>query len=250
VKPDQWFTLWMTLSQVLVGGVATLAAVWIGAALALRGQRRSASEQRSRLAAERCLAAIDEASEQTGRLRHQIKFAQEYKWPLSKNTKSQVINAIIEIHDKLLNTDISHEAWLLGDRRVVENIAGCVDGLVRLHLDSFGHSMEETQERVALLYRGFGQVGDQLRAIMLRKNVDQLTSDDRHLTYLLQRPRHLGSPEPSGGAEQTETRPTGRLLQFKKSAANWRRKLQSQLGRLRRSRPRTAAAGGRPQGRP
>jgi hypothetical protein len=248
VKPEQWFTFWIVLLQVLVGGVATLAAVWIGAALALRGQRRNADEQRSRLAAERCLVAIDEATEQTGRLSRQIKFMLEHEWP-DDNTESQIIESVVRIHDELLNSDISHEAWLLGDRRVVEKIAGCVDGLVKLHLDSFELSVEEMQGRLTLLYRNFGQAGDQLRAIMLRKEVDQLTSHDRHITHILLRPSHR-SREPSEQAAQTERRPTERLLQVKRFAAEWPRKVQSQLGRLRRRRPRTAAGGGRPQGRP
>jgi hypothetical protein len=58
MESEQWFTLWMTILQVVAGGAATLAAVWIGASLALKGQRKANAEQRSRLAAERCLGVI------------------------------------------------------------------------------------------------------------------------------------------------------------------------------------------------
>src|SRR4051794_13486329 len=47
MKSDQWFLLWMTL----LGGALTLLSVWIGATLALRGERRSATRERGRQSA-------------------------------------------------------------------------------------------------------------------------------------------------------------------------------------------------------
>jgi hypothetical protein len=43
---EQWFDVAVVALQVVAGGIVTLLAVWIGAALALRGQRRAAAEQR------------------------------------------------------------------------------------------------------------------------------------------------------------------------------------------------------------
>jgi hypothetical protein len=81
---------------------------------------------------------------------------------LGDNAESRIIDSMVDIHDELLNSDISHEAWLLRDRSVVESLAGCVDRLVRLHVDSFKLSIEEMQERLGLLSRSFGEVGDQV----------------------------------------------------------------------------------------
>jgi hypothetical protein len=43
---EQWFDVAIVGLQVVAGGVVTVLAVWLGAALALRGQRRAAAEQR------------------------------------------------------------------------------------------------------------------------------------------------------------------------------------------------------------
>lgn len=56
MKADEWFTLWMTL----LAGVLTLGGVWIGAALALSGQRRAARAEQQRLAAAHLARAVQE----------------------------------------------------------------------------------------------------------------------------------------------------------------------------------------------
>jgi hypothetical protein len=239
MKPDQWFTLWMTVIQALVGGAATLAAVWIGAALALRGQRRSVDEARSRLAAERCLAAVDEATEGARRLIGEREVMKRFGAHAGDALRSRMISSVVDIHDQLPDSDISHEAWLLGDRGLVEKIAGCVDRLVRLHVKSFELSTEQIEQRLRLLRQELAAVGDQLRAIMLRKSVDELTPRDRQITRLLLRPSHSQlqrrreEARPSAGTP-IEGKPPPR---DKGIAAKWSADLRSRLLRLWHSRP-------------
>jgi hypothetical protein len=210
LKPDQWFTLWITLLQVIAGGVATLAAVWIGAAFALRGQRRSADEQRSRLAAERCLRAIDEALMHIDtvriRLGVEIKYAMDSSPDRLEGLGSDVNERIVAIHDTLIDSDIGHEAWLLEDRAAAAAIADCIEGLVELHTKGFGLSLEDLRLRADGLYRRFGSTGDQLRAILLGKDVNQLTLRDREITTALLHPSHEQFRRLSDRVEKQEPR--------------------------------------------
>ena len=64
MKPDQWFTLWITSISVVGGCAAALPSVWLGATLALHGNRKSLRRERALVAAERRLAAVDQAAEQ------------------------------------------------------------------------------------------------------------------------------------------------------------------------------------------
>ncbi|MFD8098037.1 hypothetical protein ACFV24_00730 [Nocardia fluminea] len=43
MEPDQWFRLWITLGQVLGGGLVTFGTVWLGAWLALRKTRNDSN---------------------------------------------------------------------------------------------------------------------------------------------------------------------------------------------------------------
>jgi hypothetical protein len=96
---------WMTSLQVLAGGLATLTAVWIGASLALRGQRKSVAEQRARLAAEQCLRAIDLASRDINYLVRDLKLAMRYSIDLDE-ARSSAIKMFSKLHDDFLETDL------------------------------------------------------------------------------------------------------------------------------------------------
>jgi hypothetical protein len=168
-----------------------------------------------------------------------------------RQESSLIIDLVVAIHDELLDTDIGHEAWLLKDRGLVEDIAECIDGLVRLHAESFGLSLGSMRQRVVDILSRFDKVRDQLRAILLNKNVTQVSPHDRYITSILLRPSHQ---QLSGLSKQVKAkRPTylqRRRMQVEWIVAGGIWKARLQLARRRRSRARAAAPGGRPQGRP
>jgi hypothetical protein len=144
LKPDQWFTLWIALLSVGGGCVAALISVWVGASLALRGNRRSLRQERALTAAERCLAAVDQASDDYRRIGPSMN-------PHSEATEVQfdnnVIDRVTSAFDNFVNSEVGHEAWLLENRAIMFGIADCLNGSMQLHLDSFLIAALEVEEQ-------------------------------------------------------------------------------------------------------
>lgn len=89
---DQWFQLWMTIVQVVVGGIATLAAVFVGARLALGASRRQAIEDRSRGVAAKLASGLEEAGTALSAFAGNINFVYEGK----VSTWEQALNVDID----------------------------------------------------------------------------------------------------------------------------------------------------------
>jgi hypothetical protein len=190
--PGQWFSLWLTMLSVLGGGVVALLSVWLGASLALRGNRRSMQHQRALLAAERCLAAVDGASEDYHRIMVMLSFAMEHI------DTSKLTEDLCDTYDHFVNSDIGHEAWLLENRDATLSIADCLHLSMRLHVDSFSIEPEDIRVRVADLSERLREAGDQLRAAFLDKGVSELTDRDRYAIAALLPGRHTKKSPTTG----------------------------------------------------
>jgi hypothetical protein len=195
MKADQWFSLWMTLLSVMGGGVAALLAVWVGAALALRGNRRASQAERARLAAERCLSTVDAA-------RHGYHGFRVMRDVGNEVSDLNHVKLLQEQYDRFANSEVGHEAWLLRDRSIAIMIANCLQEAVQLHLDSFFTAPPELLDRACALHDELRSVGDRLRAEVLGKPVSQLTDDDRRVAAMLLPGKHARD---CGAGRRTES---------------------------------------------
>jgi hypothetical protein len=188
MKPEQWFTLWITIISVVGGCIAAIISVWAGAALALRGNRRSLRHERARAAAERCLTVIDRAAEEYRLMRPSLsRDPGAADIPIDERTIEQVMTA----YDNFVESEIGHEAWLLENETITFAIADCLHQSMQLHLDSFGIGEGELHTRLDGLYSRLVAVGDMLRAATLDKRVSELTDRDRYVSAMLLPGRHI-----------------------------------------------------------
>jgi hypothetical protein len=125
--------------------------------------KEEVSMNSARLAAERCLRAMDAARHHLRDLRFRVDMAKRTIGQLSRSDReeeSHIVNLVVAIHDELLDSDIGHEAWLLTERSIVEDIAECVDGLVRLHTESFELDIVGIQQRLTGIQSRFDKACD------------------------------------------------------------------------------------------
>lgn len=188
MKPDQWFTLWITLLSVVGGGAVALISVWVGASLALRGNRRSLRQERALTAAERCLASIDKAFEEYRQIDFSLKLSSE---DADAHMNEDFVDRIMNAFDNFANSEVGREAWLLENRDIAFSIAECLRGSTQLHLDSFTTTMPELQVKTSLLSSQLWNVGELLRASLLGKSTNELTERDRATIGLLLPGRHI-----------------------------------------------------------
>jgi hypothetical protein len=171
LKPDQWFTLWITLLSV-----------------ALRGNRRSLRQERALTAAEQCLAAVDKAFEEYRQIALSLKWSSE---DADAHMSESIVERIMKAFDNFANSEVGHEAWLLENRDITFSIAECLRSSMQLHLDSFTAAMPELQARVDLLSSQLWNAGELLRASLLGKPISELTERDRTAIGLLLPGRHI-----------------------------------------------------------
>lgn len=168
--------------------MAALISVWVGASLALRGNRRSLRQERALSATEQCLATVDKAFEQY----RQISLSMT---PSSAATEVHmdkgIIDRIMSAYDDFVNSEMGHEAWLLEDRAITYSIADCLHGSVQLHLDSFAIAAPELKREIDAFLRQLWNVGESLRASLLGKPVSKLTETDRAAIGALLPGRHI-----------------------------------------------------------
>jgi hypothetical protein len=106
LKPDQWFTLWITLLSVVGGCVAALISVWVGASLALRGNRRSLRLERALSATEQCLAAVGKAFEEY----RQISLSMtSYSEAAEVHMDKSIVDRVMSAYDNFVNSEVGHE---------------------------------------------------------------------------------------------------------------------------------------------
>lgn len=162
--------------------------VWVGAGLALRGNRRSLRQERALTAAERCLAAVDQASDDYRRIDLSMKRHSEATGVQFNNN---VTDRITSAFDKFVNSEIGHEAWLLENRAIMFGIADCLNGSMQLHLDSFLIAPSELRSKMDDLSSRLWSVGEGLRASILDKPISELTDRDRAAIQALLPGRHI-----------------------------------------------------------
>lgn len=187
VKPDQWFTLWIAILSVLGGCIAALVSVWAGASLALRSNRRSLRHERALTAAERCLAAVDQAAEEYRLMSLAMSPNSE---GVDASVHKDIIDKIVVAYDDFVESEVGHEAWLLENRAITFAVAECLHHSMQLHLDSFLIEATELKAAIDRLFLELQNAGDMLRATILDKRVSELTDKDRYIIYALLPGRH------------------------------------------------------------
>jgi hypothetical protein len=188
MQSDQWFTLWVTVISVAGGCVAAFISVWLGASLALRGNRKSLQHERARTASERCLMAIDQAAEEYRRMERQLTLSEHIA---DTSASTRAIEQFETSYNNLAESELGHEAWLLEDKSITFAIAECLQRSLRLHLDSFGGDLADFLSQIEVLNVELRTVGDMLRAAMLDKRVSKLTDQDRYISRALLPGRHI-----------------------------------------------------------
>lgn len=168
--------------------MAALLSVWVGASLALRSNRRSLRQERALRATEQCLAAVDKAFEEY----RQISLSMTpYSEGAEMRMDKRIIDRIMSAYDNFVNSEVGHEAWLLEDRAVAFSIAECLQGSMRLHLDSFTVAASELKRGIDALSARLWNVGELLRASLLDKPISELTDTDRAAIRALLPGRHI-----------------------------------------------------------
>jgi len=188
LKPEQWFTLWITILSIFGGCVAAVISVWIGASLALRSNRRSLRQERGLSATERCLAAVNKAFEEYRQIDFSMTASSE---EAEVHMDPSIVERITSAYDNFVYSEVGHEAWLLEDRAITLSIAGCLQDSQRLHVDSFVITAPELKSRINLLSSRLWNVGELLRASLLNKPVNELTDKDRAVIAALLPGRHI-----------------------------------------------------------
>jgi hypothetical protein len=188
MKPDQWFTLWIAIISVAGGCIAAFISVWLGASLAFRSNRRSLRHERARTAAERCLIAIDQATDEYRRIeRNLFRDQSNAERSIDKRVGEQIMVA----YDNLMENEVPREAWLLEDKTITITIARCLRRSMQLHLNSFGSGATELCAEVQSLLPDLRNAGDMLRAAMLDKRVGELTEQDHDIIKMMLLGRHV-----------------------------------------------------------
>lgn len=165
MTPDQWFTLWITLAQIVAGGIVALIAVWVGAGAALRTHRAASRHDRVLGAMEDVLAALDNA---------RLALAQV------SIGHCDVVNEVLRVQDELIASDIGHKAWLLPDRETQLGVARAVQRVVDLHLRSFDEATQ-VEADAGVLATDIDRTCERLRAAVLGKREEDVTPADRDL---------------------------------------------------------------------
>jgi len=122
VKGNQWFSFWMTILTVTGGGATTLAAVWIGASLALKGHRKAGQDERGRAACERCFAAINDLL----RMYHRITFAMKVELRDRPGESPKILDWLFDVWERLEATDVGYQALLLPRWEMTETVLNCL----------------------------------------------------------------------------------------------------------------------------
>lgn len=188
MQSDQWFTLWVALISVIGGCIAAFISVWLGASLALQGNRKFVRHERARAAAERCLIPIDQAAEEYWRIGRNLSLG---RGDADTSIDERVIELLEASYNNLVESEVGHEAWLLEDATTTLAIADCLHCSLQLHLDSFGGGCAELLTQTEILIPSLRAVGNMLRAAMLDKHVSELTDQDRYISRSLLPGRHI-----------------------------------------------------------